>query len=147
MLSDERPDQILKEKGNFYNIDFAWLIVIEIGSTYTQYYPYHLASGYFIGGVERFPSACVYSYDGEDYNEAAFEYWGSKPYGHKKKLLKDLYIDKLCDKVEDLFKIVPKVEKPLQKLYKNAIIQYFEGLKHYISYFNSGLSKHRKTDM
>lgn len=72
-----------------------------------------------------------------------FEYWGDKPYGHAKQLPKDLYIDKLCDKVEDLFRVEPKVEKPLHKLYKKAIIQYFKKLINDVNDFVGVLSKNR----
>lgn len=90
---------------------------------------------FFLKKNSYHPSACLYSIENDDYDHAVFEKWGDQAEHKRRKLSNTLYIDKLRDKVEHLFRVPPNKRQPLDRLYLRAIIDYFKRLFEYIINF------------
>lgn len=122
---------------------------IAFGSTSTKYISHRLALEWSFHPTREHLSACLYSCDDEDYDNAIFKDWGWEARHNNGKTPNDIYIDNLYDRVEHLFNIELDKRKTLpnakDRLYKRAIIRYFEELLKEISKNVAESSKVRYT--
>ncbi|KAI9268611.1 hypothetical protein EDC94DRAFT_582128 [Helicostylum pulchrum] len=127
-----------KPKEKFHYFDYDRLISIDFGSTLTKFAYYDIRNEKlelnYRSTCSNQPSACLYTITDQDYEKARLKEWGNSAEFSRRNSLDTIYVDKLRDKVIDLFEKLP-LSEPLDLFYERAIVDYLNRIYHFINSF------------
>ncbi|KAG2232031.1 hypothetical protein INT48_000586 [Thamnidium elegans] len=127
-----------KPKEKFHYFDYDRLISIDFGSTLTKFAYYDIRNEKlelnYRSTCSNQPSACLYKITDNDLENAELKEWGHSAEFSRRNSPDRVYVDKLRDKVTELFKELP-LSEPLDLFHERAIVDYFRHVDRFINSF------------